>query len=142
MAASEDAGANNPETGNKYFTLSEVATHNTTDSLWLVIDNKVYDITPFPFEHPGGEQILYEKGGTDATTDFEDVGHSSDARDMMKKYLIGELHPDDKVEKKSIWGSGSSTSDQAASSGPSWLSYFLGTVAIAIIGALAYNAVH
>ena len=68
---------NDADAGNKYFKMSEVATHNTTDSLWLVIDNKVYDITSFPFEHPGGEQILYEKGGSDATTDFEDVGHSS-----------------------------------------------------------------
>ncbi|GJR59803.1 cytochrome b5-like protein [Tanacetum coccineum] len=32
-------------------------------------------------------------GGKDATTDFEDVGHSDDARDMMHKYYIGESDP-------------------------------------------------
>lgn len=29
--------------------------------------------------------------GIDATNDFEDVGHSDSARDMMDKYCIGEI---------------------------------------------------
>ena len=29
--------------------------------------------------------------GKDATNDFEDVGHSDTARDMMEKYYIGEI---------------------------------------------------
>ena len=29
--------------------------------------------------------------GKDATNDFEDVGHSDSARDMMEKYYIGEI---------------------------------------------------
>lgn len=29
--------------------------------------------------------------GSDATEAFEDIGHSDDARDIMKKYLIGSL---------------------------------------------------
>lgn len=29
--------------------------------------------------------------GKDATNDFEDVGHSDDARDMMEKYYVGEI---------------------------------------------------
>lgn len=32
-----------------------------------------------------------EQGGKDATESFEDVGHSTDARDLMKDYLIGSL---------------------------------------------------
>lgn len=32
-----------------------------------------------------------ELTGKDATNDFEDVGHSDSARDMMEKYLIGEI---------------------------------------------------
>ncbi len=34
-----------------------------------------------------------ENSGTDATEAFEDVGHSTDAREMMKDYKIGNLHP-------------------------------------------------
>ena len=29
--------------------------------------------------------------GGDATEAFEDVGHSTDARELMKDYVIGEL---------------------------------------------------
>lgn len=36
--------------------------------------------------------MLLEQAGKDGTEAFEDVGHSTDARDMMKKYKIGELH--------------------------------------------------
>lgn len=48
-------------------------------------------------QHPGGEEVLLEKAGGDSTEDFEDVGHSTDARQLMAKYLIGELHDDDKI---------------------------------------------
>ena len=30
--------------------------------------------------------------GQDATESFEDVGHSTDARELMKDYYLGELH--------------------------------------------------
>lgn len=42
-------------------------------------------------EHPGGEEVLIENGGDDATGAFEDVGHSEDARLMLDKYLVGTL---------------------------------------------------
>lgn len=43
------------------------------------------------FQHPGGEEVLLEQSGKEATEAFEDVGHSTDARELMKKYKIGEL---------------------------------------------------
>lgn len=43
------------------------------------------------FQHPGGEEVLLEQASKDATEAFEDVGHSSDAREMMKRFKIGEL---------------------------------------------------
>lgn len=75
----------------KIITLEEVKSHKTRNSLWFVIHNKVYDVTKFMDEHPGGEEVLQEQGGKDATEIFEDVSHSVDARDLMKNYLIGEL---------------------------------------------------
>lgn len=47
----------------------------------------------FLLQHPGGEEVLLEQAGKDGTEAFEDIGHSSDAREMMKKYKVGELHP-------------------------------------------------
>ncbi|XP_017014922.1 cytochrome b5 [Drosophila takahashii] len=77
--------------GTKTFTRAEVAKHNTNKDTWLLIHNSIYDVTAFLNEHPGGEEVLIEQAGKDATENFEDVGHSNDARDMMKKYKIGEL---------------------------------------------------
>ncbi|KAJ8386159.1 hypothetical protein AAFF_G00176670 [Aldrovandia affinis] len=79
----------------KYYRLSEVEERNTFKSTWIIINHKVYDVTKFLDEHPGGEEVLREQAGGDATENFEDVGHSSDAREMAKDLLIGELHPED-----------------------------------------------
>ncbi|QCE15524.1 cytochrome b5 [Vigna unguiculata] len=75
----------------KIHTFAEVANHNKTKDCWLVISGKVYDVTPFMEEHPGGDEVLLSATGKDATNDFEDVGHSDTARDMMAKYYIGEI---------------------------------------------------
>lgn len=83
-------------TGVKYYRLSEVEERNSFKSTWIVINNKVYDVTKFLEEHPGGEEVLREQAGGDATESFEDVGHSTDAREMASSMVIGELHPDDR----------------------------------------------
>ncbi|XP_006913799.1 cytochrome b5 isoform X2 [Pteropus alecto] len=80
----------------KYYTLEEIRKHNHSKSTWVILHQKVYDLTKFLEEHPGGEEVLREQAGGDATEDFEDVGHSSDAREMSKTFIIGELHPDDR----------------------------------------------
>ncbi|GAB1602589.1 cytochrome b5-like [Argonauta hians] len=88
-----------PAATTKIFRLEEVKDHKNSKSLWLIIDNKVYDVTKFMDEHPGGEEVLLDLGGMDATDPFEDVSHSSDAREMMEKYYIGDLHDDDKTKR-------------------------------------------
>jgi len=42
----------------------EVAKNNTEDSLWFVIDSKVYDVTDFLDAHPGGEAVLKQGRST------------------------------------------------------------------------------
>lgn len=37
--------------------------------------------------------MLRELGGGDATENFEDIGHSTDARELAASMLVGELHP-------------------------------------------------
>lgn len=34
----------------------------------------------FHLQHPGGEEVLIEAAGKDATVDFDDVGHSISAK--------------------------------------------------------------
>ncbi|PWA97141.1 cytochrome b5 [Artemisia annua] len=70
----------------KNFVFDDISKHNKTKDCWLIIDGKVYDVTPFMEDHPGGDEVLLAATGKDATDDFEDVGHSDDAREMMHKH--------------------------------------------------------
>lgn len=38
---------------------------------WIAIKGKVYDVTPYLQEHPGGVPAIVMNGGKDATEDFE-----------------------------------------------------------------------
>lgn len=73
------------------FTYQDVAEHNTKKDLYVVIHDKVYDITKFVDEHPGGEEVLLDVGGQDSTEAFEDVGHSDEAREALEPLLVGTL---------------------------------------------------
>jgi len=89
-----------PET--KKYSLAEVAKHNEKSSCWLVIHEGIYDVTKFMEEHPGGEEVLLEQAGKESTEVFEDVGHSTDARELLHKYKIGELTDEDKAKVKKV----------------------------------------
>ncbi|KAK1272439.1 Cytochrome b5 isoform B [Acorus gramineus] len=75
----------------KIFSMQEISQHNERDDCWVVIDGKVYDVTSYMDEHPGGDDVLVNATGKDATEEFEDAGHSKDARELMQQYFIGEL---------------------------------------------------
>nr|XP_019612511.1 PREDICTED: cytochrome b5 type B isoform X2 [Rhinolophus sinicus] len=94
-ASGSDGKGQGVETPVTYYRLEEVAKRNSLKEIWLVIHGRVYDITRFLNEHPGGEEVLLEQAGADASESFEDVGHSLDAREMLKQYYIGDVHPND-----------------------------------------------
>jgi len=98
------------------YTKEEIAKHKTRNDVWFIISGGVYNVTKFLEEvlslfpcsflfsnsrgvvssssssqHPGGEEVLLEQAGADATGAFEDVGHSADARKMLNDYAIGTL---------------------------------------------------
>lgn len=107
----------------KIYRLEEVQKHKTSTSLWLVIHNKVYDVTQFLDEHPGGEEVMIEQAGGDGSESFEDVGHSSDARELMKDYYLGELAEEDRF--KSSGKSSSSIGNPSESQGSFFLNWIL-----------------
>ncbi|KAE8385275.1 hypothetical protein BDV23DRAFT_190918 [Aspergillus alliaceus] len=73
------------------FTLEDVAAHKSRDNLWVAIHGKVYDITKYVRDHPGGADVLIDVAGTDATAAYEDVGHSEDADEILGTYLVGTV---------------------------------------------------
>ncbi|KAF5810413.1 putative cytochrome b5-like heme/steroid binding domain, cytochrome b5, heme-binding protein [Helianthus annuus] len=75
----------------KVYNLKEVAEHNTPKDCWLIVHGKVYDVTKFLEDHPGGDDVLLSATGKDATDDFEDVGHSSTAKAMMDEFYVGDI---------------------------------------------------
>eukprot|EP00300_Choanocystis_sp_HF-7_P033071 c45361_g1_i1.p1 GENE.c45361_g1_i1~~c45361_g1_i1.p1 ORF type:complete len:138 (+),score=33.25 c45361_g1_i1:48-461(+) len=75
----------------KTFTQEEVLQHKTEGDCWIIIHDKVYDITKFLDEHPGGSDILMEHAGKDGTEGFEDLGHTEQARQQLEPLFIGEL---------------------------------------------------
>ncbi|XP_038848391.1 cytochrome b5-like [Salvelinus namaycush] len=114
----------------KYYTLEEIKAHNMSKDAWLIIHDKVYNITSFLEEHPGGEEVLVEQAGADATESFEDVGHSTDAREMLIQYYIGELHMDDRkkdgAKEEFITTSGDGSS--------SWTTWLIPAIAAVVVG--------
>ena len=76
----------------KEFALEEVQKHVSRDDCWLIIGGRVFDVSTFINDHPGGPALLIDNGGRDATSEFEAIGHTRSAHVFMKdKLLIGRV---------------------------------------------------
>ncbi|KXN72373.1 cytochrome b5 [Conidiobolus coronatus NRRL 28638] len=82
----------------KIFTEKDLQDNKSKHSLWITVNGKVYDATPFQNEHPGGDMVLLEYGGRDATETFLNLPHSDDAKKILQSLYIGEL--DEKTKLK------------------------------------------
>jgi cytochrome b involved in lipid metabolism len=74
--------------------MEEIAKHKTVDSLWIVIEDKVYDITSFLEEHPGGQKPLLKYAGTNATEKFNSVSMHIESvilPELLEKICIGSV---------------------------------------------------
>ena len=72
--------------GARTFTEDEVAAHNTEGDCWVILSGKVYDVTTFLPDHPGGKKAIMLFAGKDATEEF-DMLHPPN---VLKKYLAPE----------------------------------------------------
>ncbi|QEO23434.1 hypothetical_protein [Candidozyma auris] len=78
-----------PELRPGVYSAQEIRKHSSPSDLWMTIHGKVYDVTAFAQEHPGGVEVLLDCGGVDATEAFDDVAHSDLAREMLEPYFVG-----------------------------------------------------
>jgi len=72
-----------------YYTMEEIRKHNTENSCWLIVDNKVYDVTEIMNKHPPGKKPILNKAGGNATQDFH--FHSKNTQKIWKKFCIGKV---------------------------------------------------
>jgi cytochrome b involved in lipid metabolism len=80
-------------------TINTVATHNRNSDCWIIVNNKVYDVTQYIPFHPGGQSRIINNCGTDSTTLFNSSSggghnHSSSARTTLANYLLGNVVTD------------------------------------------------
>lgn len=124
----------------KQYTKSEVASLNCKDQTLIIIHDNVYDLTKFLNEHPGGEEVLLDHGGKDASEDFDDVGHSKDALDLMKNYKVGELVEAEKrgSTPKQTWTSAYSKDGKDKDQGISPMLWVGGLVVVMAIAYFVY----
>lgn len=74
------------------YTLADVAKHNTPADCWIILNNtEVYNVTAYLNLHPAGAGPITPYCGANATTAFNNVGHSSHAVSLEATYLIGNL---------------------------------------------------
>ncbi|KAJ1559928.1 fatty acid alpha-hydroxylase, partial [Nowakowskiella sp. JEL0078] len=83
--------------------MTELAQNSTARSLWVVVNGKVYDVTNFMFDHPGGEEIIMQYGGKDVSDimrDHKEHEHSDSAFEMLQEFQIGTLSASESFNQK------------------------------------------
>jgi len=68
-----------------------VAKHCTRDDAWVIIDERVYDVTRFIDKHPGGVGPILNLAGKDCTDVFANYHAHRIYRTMLPGFLIGEM---------------------------------------------------
>ena len=69
---------------------AEVSKHNSADDCWIIVDGKVYDVTSYILDHPGGDSIL-NNAGSDSTVGVHGPQHPVSMWEVLKLYYIGDL---------------------------------------------------
>ncbi|KAJ5125902.1 hypothetical protein N7526_008079 [Penicillium atrosanguineum] len=78
----------------KVFDAAEVAKHNSAESCWVIIHDKVYDVTNFMTDHPGGSKVILRLAGKDATEEFDPVHPDGTLEENLKpEACLGTVDP-------------------------------------------------
>ncbi|KAF8638571.1 hypothetical protein AX17_002113 [Amanita inopinata Kibby_2008] len=109
----------------KIVSIEELRANKTKDKLYLLIHGKVYNVTKFLDEHPGGDEVLLAEGGQDATEAFEDVGHSDEARALLPGMYVGDIDPGSGANLKSAAAAAQANKVSGAVEQGSNMMYFL-----------------
>jgi len=81
--------------GERPFTLAEVAKHNRVQDCWMAIAGAVYDFTSYLPQHPSDPALITPWCGKEATEAYRTKNkgrpHSAYADGLLAKFRIGSL---------------------------------------------------
>ncbi|KAG8818680.1 Cytochrome b2, mitochondrial precursor [Serendipita sp. 401] len=77
------SGQGGSKDGLQVLTLEEVQKHNSEESAWIIVGDKVYDVTDFLHMHPGGADIILRHAGKDVDEIFSSI-HSPTVLKMLR----------------------------------------------------------
>ncbi|ESK91906.1 mitochondrial cytochrome [Moniliophthora roreri MCA 2997] len=73
---------------------SAIAEHNNRNDCWIIVHGRVYDVTDFLDEHPGGSKIILKYAGADATEAYEPIHPPNAITDNLPiEKHIGAIDP-------------------------------------------------
>jgi cytochrome b involved in lipid metabolism len=72
------------------YSAAEVAAHDSASSCWSIINGKVYDLTNWIYQHPGGASAILSLCGSDGSAAFN-AQHGASGRpgQVLQTFLIG-----------------------------------------------------
>jgi len=101
-SSSDEEEDSSTSSGKTYYNWDEIAKHNTEKDAWVVLEDKVYNVTNWAKRHPGGKDIILAFAGQNGTEPFLALHPDLvKTRKYMSTYYIGELLDEAKVEPKS-----------------------------------------
>lgn len=85
----------------KEFTKEQVSQHNKDGDAWMIINDKVYDVSEFLDAHPGGKRVMMPLLGKDASAQFKLYHTAATVLDgkYNKSLMIGKLQGTEDVEQ-------------------------------------------
>jgi len=76
----------------KIFMPADLELHKSSKSCWVTLNRKVYDVTSFIGDHPGGEELITKYAGQDMAAIMADPAehvHSQSAYEILQDLQIG-----------------------------------------------------
>jgi 4-hydroxysphinganine ceramide fatty acyl 2-hydroxylase len=90
----------------RIYTAEDVARHNTSASCWVSHGGKVYDVTSFLADHPGGDDLVLQYAGRDVDAAMKNKAeheHSESAYDMLEEFSVGRLGEGENIVDESAY---------------------------------------
>lgn len=76
--------------GGSGLTVQQVAAHSTPGDCYIIVSKKVYNVSSYINQHPGGASNITSRCGQEVTGIFASI-HSNFAWDLLSKYFVANL---------------------------------------------------